>query len=125
LIATIKRRAGEKGKPRITAESSDPVSAFVACLSKTYGFPLMTALVLMLMVLIVMRMLVGMFFCYMFMVVTIMRMGHFLVLMLVLMLILVMATHSVLTSFRFIFIILPYQIIMLYGFLEWSFIQTS
>ena len=82
-----------------TAGSSGPVSAFVACFFRTYGFPLMAALMLMLMMLIVMRMLVGMFFCYMFMVVTIVRMGHFLVLMLVLMLILVMATHSVFTSF--------------------------
>jgi len=46
-----------------TAGSSAPVSAFVACFFRTYGFPLMTALMLMLMMFIVMRVLVGMFFC--------------------------------------------------------------
>ena len=83
----------QKGKPRITSESSDPVSAFVACFFRTYGFPLMAALMLMLMMFIIMRMLVCMFFCNMLMFLTIVRMGHFLVIMLVLMLILVMAAH--------------------------------
>ena len=49
-----------KGKPRIPPESSDPVSAFVACFFKNYGFPLMTALVLMFVMVIIMRMLMAM-----------------------------------------------------------------
>jgi len=52
----------KKGKPRIPPESSDPVSAFVACFFKNYGFPLMTTLMLMLVMVITMRMLMTMLF---------------------------------------------------------------
>jgi len=51
----------KKRKPRIPPGSSDRVSAFVACFSKTYGFPLMTALVLMLVMVVIMLMLMAMF----------------------------------------------------------------
>jgi len=52
----------KKGKPRIPPGSSDPVSAFVACFFRNYGFPLMTALMLMLVMVVIMRMLMGMLF---------------------------------------------------------------
>ena len=52
----------KKEKPRIPSASSDPVTAFVACFFRNYGFPLMTALVLMFVMVVIMLMLMGMLF---------------------------------------------------------------
>jgi hypothetical protein len=56
-------RITKKGKPRIPPGSSDRVSAFVACFFRNYGFPLMTALMLMFVMVVIMFMLMAMFFC--------------------------------------------------------------